>query len=362
VARRIDSIDFWRGFVLVCIFINHIPGNSLGYLTPRNLGFSDSAEAFVFLAGVSVVLAYARRFAEQGPFAGARPPLVRAARLYVVHIVVSIAGFLLFAGAAYLADLQALLLEDGRSLILEDPSASLSALFSLDLQFGFYNILPLYIVLLVATPLFLSAGLRSPVGMLAGAATLYTLTRVAGLGLPTNGLAWSWYLNPLTWQLMFAFGVMTAFAMKNGEVPVNPALTRISLVYVAVSGAIVSNMLGLAPGLVDDVGVYLDWDKGQLGTIRLVDFLLHAYAVYALGLTAKLRPFAFYQPMAKLGRHSLVIFCCGSLLSSLGQILTEIWPGSIVFDIVFVGAGVAVLLTLASFIEWQRRPVDQQTA
>jgi hypothetical protein len=62
MGERIDSIDFWRGVALVTIFINHIPGNILGNLTPRNFGFSDSAEAFVFLSGLSVSLAYASRF------------------------------------------------------------------------------------------------------------------------------------------------------------------------------------------------------------------------------------------------------------------------------------------------------------
>src|SRR5690606_22420091 len=54
--QRIDSIDFWRGIVLLSIFINHIPGNVFEYLTHKNIGLSDAAEAFVFLSGVSVAL------------------------------------------------------------------------------------------------------------------------------------------------------------------------------------------------------------------------------------------------------------------------------------------------------------------
>jgi hypothetical protein len=57
--KRIPEIDFWRGFALIVILIDHVPRNGLDRLTPKNFGFSDAAEAFIFLSGVSVSLAYA---------------------------------------------------------------------------------------------------------------------------------------------------------------------------------------------------------------------------------------------------------------------------------------------------------------
>ena len=60
-ANRIRDIDFWRGAVLIAILIDHIPGNPLENWTPRNFGLSDSAEAFVFLSGLSVGLIYLPR-------------------------------------------------------------------------------------------------------------------------------------------------------------------------------------------------------------------------------------------------------------------------------------------------------------
>ncbi|MBM3577754.1 MAG: hypothetical protein FJX40_08830 [Alphaproteobacteria bacterium] len=71
--ERIEAIDFWRGAALVTILINHIPGNILGNFTPRNFGFSDSAEAFVFLSGLSVAHAYRRRFEAEAPMAATFP-------------------------------------------------------------------------------------------------------------------------------------------------------------------------------------------------------------------------------------------------------------------------------------------------
>ena len=51
-TRPPNEIDFWRGFALIAIFINHVPGIFFERFTHRNFGFSDSAELFVLLAGL----------------------------------------------------------------------------------------------------------------------------------------------------------------------------------------------------------------------------------------------------------------------------------------------------------------------
>src|SRR5438552_3264763 len=83
---RVDGIDFWRGFILCTIFINHMPGNVFENFTFRNVGFSDAAEAFIYLSGVSLALAYGARFAG-GERLGVLMALARrAVKLYGVHI------------------------------------------------------------------------------------------------------------------------------------------------------------------------------------------------------------------------------------------------------------------------------------
>ena len=63
--RAPNEIDFWRGFALVTIFINHVPGIYFERFTYRNVSLSDSAELFVFLAGCCIAHSRRRR--------GARP-------------------------------------------------------------------------------------------------------------------------------------------------------------------------------------------------------------------------------------------------------------------------------------------------
>jgi hypothetical protein len=47
-------------------FIDHIPDNTLAWLTLRNYGFSYATEVFVFVSGYTCVLAYCGALREQG--------------------------------------------------------------------------------------------------------------------------------------------------------------------------------------------------------------------------------------------------------------------------------------------------------
>ena len=54
--RGPNEIDFWRGFALLTIFIDHVPGLVFSNYTMRYFGLCDAAELFVFLAGWSLRL------------------------------------------------------------------------------------------------------------------------------------------------------------------------------------------------------------------------------------------------------------------------------------------------------------------
>ena len=59
-AARDLRIDFFRGLALYMIIFDHIPGDPLSKFTYARLGFSDAAEIFVFLSGVSCGIVYSR--------------------------------------------------------------------------------------------------------------------------------------------------------------------------------------------------------------------------------------------------------------------------------------------------------------
>src|SRR5262245_29417905 len=101
-TKRIDGIDFWRGLALLMIFIDHVPENVFQHVTQQNFGFSDAAELFVFLSGVSVALAYGTRFFDGETFGAVRAVLRRAFTIYWVQILISLLIIAIFVGAAAL--------------------------------------------------------------------------------------------------------------------------------------------------------------------------------------------------------------------------------------------------------------------
>ena len=176
--NRIRDIDFWRGAVLIVILVDHIPGNPLENLTPRNFGLSDSAEAFIFLSGLSIGLIYVPRADKYGlePVAGGL--LKRALKIYGVHIALTVTALLVFGAAYWLSGVPDLIEAHGRSYVFGAPSSGLIGLALMSLQLGYFNILPLYVVLMLWAPVALAIARRDPLAALIVSAGLYAAARV----------------------------------------------------------------------------------------------------------------------------------------------------------------------------------------
>src|ERR1700674_5090249 len=120
-ANRIDAIDFWRGFALLTIFIDHVPDNVFQHATYKNFGFSDAAELFVFLSGASVALAYGSRFFNGETAAAVRAIFRRAFTLYWVQVLTSLLTIAIFAAAALWWHNDHLINDDDRDIVLSSP-------------------------------------------------------------------------------------------------------------------------------------------------------------------------------------------------------------------------------------------------
>jgi len=327
------------------IFVDHMPGNAFENLTPRNFGFSDAAEAFVFLSGVSLAVAYGRRF-----FLGQRLQTVvglakRELKLYGVHIGLSLAALIIFfAGAAWMGK-PALLEVHGRDLFVDNPRLGMLGLVSLGHQLGYFNILPLYIILIAFVPALLWLAAKDHRLMLCASALVYALSRLFGWNLPSWPAPGVWFFDPFAWQLLFAIGLAIGLSLRNGTPPLSRPLMVIAALIVAASAIIVTRGFGLggSSGAWQSVRDALDLDKAQLGLVRLIHFLALAYLIYGLRLTDRLRLFPFYRPAALLGRHSLWVFALLSLLSAIWQVLVAGVNPTIWLDTTFLVASIAVI-------------------
>ncbi|HLX98302.1 MAG TPA: OpgC domain-containing protein [Roseiarcus sp.] len=344
-ASRVRDIDFWRGAVLIAILIDHIPGNPLEHWTPRNFGLSDSAEAFVFLSGLSVGLIYVPRAYKYGiePVAGGC--LRRALKLYGVHIALTLAALLVFGAAYWLSGVPDLIEAHGRSFVFGSPANGLLGLALLSHQLGYFNILPLYVVLMLWAPVALALSLRGPVLALTVSIGLYAAARIFGINLPNWPEPGGWFFNPIAWQLIFTLGLVAAILWRDGFPRPAPWLIVLSVATVAGAALIVTEGVGLAPGLRGAATAHLDVAKQDLGLARLVHFVALAYLIAAATTTLR----RFVAPMIRsavgeavqgLGRNSLPVFAAGCLLSACGQ-------AGLVAASPHASAGVAQLVGLA---------------
>ena len=363
-ANRIRDIDFWRGAVLIAIVIDHIPGNPLENWTPRNFGLSDSAEAFVFLSGLSVGLIYLPRAHKYGiePVAGGC--LKRALKLYGVHIALTLAALVVFGAAYWISGVSDLIQAHGRSFVFGSPANGLLGLALLSHQLGYFNILPLYVVLMLWAPVALSLALRGPLLALIVSVALYAAARTFGLNLPNWPEPGGWFFNPITWQLVFTLGIVSAILWRDGFSRPTPWLLTLSGATVAGAALIVTNEGGLAPGLRDTATAHLDLAKQDLGLARLIHFVALAYLIATATVFGRfIAPVvrgAFGNAVQSLGRNSLSVFAAGSFLSACGQAtLAATSPHASVGVERFAGlaytiASVAALFAIAYWIECRK--------
>jgi hypothetical protein len=150
--NRVVSVDFWRGIALVMIFIDHVPGNVFDRFTQRNFGFSDAAEVFVFLAGVAAAFAYLRHFDRVGAPAQLLRIGQRAFQLYMAHIVVLILCGGILAYASLTTQDERIMESMQFDQLANQPLPALVGIATLGLQPSYLNILPLYVVLLLISP------------------------------------------------------------------------------------------------------------------------------------------------------------------------------------------------------------------
>jgi hypothetical protein len=367
-AKRVGDIDFWRGAVLIAILADHIPGNVLESATPRNFGLSDSAEAFVFLSGLSVGLIYAPRVQSRGLLAVTRACLQRAAKLYGAHIALTAAALAIFACAYWMSGVPDLVAAHGRSYIFEQPLAGLAGVVVLSHQLGYFNILPLYIVLMLWAPLGLMLVMRDVRLALTASVGLYVASRALGVHLPNWPEPGAWFFNPFAWQLIFTLGLVSAVVWRKGPPRATPGLIALSVVVLALSAFVVTGVAGAAPGLRDAAFSRLDVAKQDLGLARLAHFVALAYLIGVTPQLKRLADSAFGHAVQRLGRNSLPIFAAGCVISALGQAMLGAThgraPGGIeeCVGFAYTVAGIALLFALARWIECRNTPVSPTSA
>jgi hypothetical protein len=355
-ARLRDyRIDFVRGLALIMILINHIPGNVVGYFTSRNFGYSDSAEAFVLLAGYAAAFAYYPRFAGGYPIATSVRVWRRAGLLYTAHILSSVLALALFASATILLANTEFVRMVNIPPIIEDPIRGFLGLATLGHQLSFFNILPLYIVLLSALPLLMILHRRDWRALLVVSFLIYLVTGFWRIRLPSFPSEATWFFNPLSWQFLFVIGFVWGARIRLGlAIPYSRVVFWSACAY-AVVALVWVQMPALWPHFPesDVVGALWGFSKTFESPIRLLHVLALAYVIGMSPLARWMRHIPASNVVVQMGQHALPNFCVGSVLSMALQIARVHLGGSLWLDVASALLGLLILVLLTRFLVWQ---------
>jgi hypothetical protein len=289
--------------------------------------------------------------------------LRRAFTLYWVQILISLLMIAIFASAAALCKDDDLL-EDADAVV-SNPLQTTVAILALLHQLDNANILPLYIALLLVTPLLLALARRDDRLMLAASAGIYLAARAFSLNLPTWPVEGTWFFNPIAWQLIFAIGIFAGRRLKRGGIAYDARLFAACLAVVAIAAVMRTDAFGYASGLWQNVRDVLDCGKTDLGFARLVHFLALAYVVYHSGLTGLMRRTRAFLPLCLIGRYSLPVFATGTVLSAMGELVetrSEALSHQVAFGVAIVLGGILMhYLVARGLAAWRGKSRAQQT-
>jgi len=350
-------LDLFRGLALWLIFVDHIPSNIVNWLTIRNYGFSDAAEIFVFISGYTAAFVYGRTMEQRGVVVASARILKRAWTVYVAHVFI----FVIFmAEIAYLTrsiDNPLYTEEIGALDFMKEPGDTLIQALLLKFKPNFLDVLPLYIVLLIAFPPVLWLLKRAPTTALAASAALYTLSWNLSWNLPSYPTG-VWFFNPLTWQLIFVFG---AWCGLGGVTRLGPFVRSRWVLGIAAAYLLFSFLIVMT-WYFPRLAVYIpkwfqDWmypiDKTNMDILRFAHFVALAVITVRFipaGWPALKSP--WFKPMILCGQHSLEIFCLGIFLSFLGYFVTSEISRSIAMQILISLLGILIMIAVAWLLTW----------
>ena len=352
-------VDFFRGAALLIIFVAHVPGNVLGDWIPARFGLSDAAHMFVFISGYAAAIAFGGTFVRFGFFAGAGRIAIRCMQLFGAHIGLFVA---VVALCTLLADAlggleYAVHLNIGG--FFAEPGNVLAGLFTLGYVPTFFDILPLYLVVLAMVPAAMLLARLHPLLPMAVSAVIWLAVQVQGYALPAGYAEGAlWGFNPLAWQLIF----FTGYSLSMGWIA-RPAFSRplvtVAAIYVAVSAA------AMIPAIYESaelLAMLREWvlahaSKPNLDIRQYLHFLALALVVLALlEGRAHVLAGAWAKPFVKIGQQALVVFVSGMALSHLGGMVMQTLGTDASIQLLVNGAGFGALFVIAYGSAWVKNP------
>jgi len=367
-------LDLFRGCAMIIILVAHIPFNKLAGYIPARYGWSDAADIFVFCSGMASAMAFGGVFARRGWVMGLARVAYRVWQVYWAHVAL----FVAIAATMAALDLSGIFDRYGsfeKSYVtalnlgrfFDMPMQGLVGLLTLTYVPNYFDILPMYLVILAMIPAMMALAQTDPRLAMGASVLLWSAAQTGALALPAE--PWSdrpWFFNPFGWQLVF----FTGFAFGRGWLPA-PPVSR-ALVALAILFLVVSIPFGRWQ-IWTEVAWIREWrdangvlfNKTNAGILRYVHFLAMAYLAVVLAGPGgvRLRPCGegrlagiargIVAQVVKIGQQSLAVFVFSMWLAlMLGFVLDFTaqrgwWP-----TLGVNALGVALILAVAHLAAW----------
>jgi hypothetical protein len=362
--KRDVRVDFFRGVALYMILVDHVQGDPFSKFTFQHFGFSDAAELFVFLSGISCAIVYSRLLARRGWASVLQALAKRTTKIYGFFVVTS--ALVIFAISVAASATHADFSHNWYTTLTADPLSSLWAAVLLKSPPALPGILVLYLVLTaIAIPTFLWLAQRDPHVALGVSAAIWALAQFDPDLVPR--IAEQSYFNWLGWQFVFCIGMFIGLQrQKASEISPGLRTVAIGVAWVIVIGAFSYVMalkvlrhidFDITPFKLSDVTI--SHMKENASVVRLAHFLSVALLVatyfkssdWIFGNRAS-------AVIIETGRFSLEVFC----LCAIIDVLLNLWVligypttlNRIVLDCAAFGLIVLVVMAMARRREQRR--------
>ena len=301
---------------------------------------------------------------ERGFAFAAAKVLHRCWTLYITYMFLFFAFTAQVAYTARVFDNPLFREEMGIASYFEDPTLALVHALILMFRPANLDVLPLYIVLLLAFPLVLPGLVSRPKLVLAGSALLYLAARRYQWNLPTYPEGGVWYFNPFAWQFLFVLGgAVQRFRQAGAGLPSSRVLLAASIAYLLVSLVLalswrIAWLGALMPPMLADLLYPIS--KTDLDPLRLLHFAALSYVVLCyIGRDAGWLSGRIAGPIVACGRQSLQVFCLGIILSFTGQTILVQFNNSLLAQLATTVLGIGAMVMVARILTWYQKTERQ---
>lgn len=368
-SGRLVQLDILRGFLLLWMTLTHLP-TKVSIISNQTFGFVSGAEGFIFLSAFMVGQLESRKEHKSGQFATFRDISKRTLRIYIYHCALLAVAFTLVAHIG--VTFHRLALENLLSFYLQSPKAAILSALLLEYRPSLLDILPMYIVFMLLTPIARAVAKRwswdvviyISIAVWAAAqfglrSWLYRHGDLFGFAVPESSTgAFDLYAWQLLWLVGLALGTIYADTLNSPPSDPHPRGIAVPRWLISLSVVLAAVFLVLRYSPIDHwlrPEVY-GWliDKWHLGPARVINFTALAIVLTRFG--SRIAALPFMHPLAALGQASIEVFsvhvlCClgGDALSANADPNLPVWQQALLLIVTL-----SALFFTAHLIRWRR--------